>query len=613
MDSRPRIALVEARLPRAISPSQVARDLPASGRVLEVHTPAELVAAASASPLDGLLIGFGAPGLTPAHALSLLRTLGQRTEVVILADEADVAEAVALVDAGARDVVLRTEAWRLSLVLRRWAGRGEPPDGRPDDRWLRAVLDQCADGLLVVDADGQIAWLNQPAARMYGLQDAPTVGLDARMVLPADWRLHAGSGPRDVTARRADGASFPVELSMRSVVIRGEPLTIVNLRDITDRKALERQLQESQRLDTFATLAAGVSHEFNNILTALLTYTGLVRRDLGPDHPSAEDVAAIEETAERAGEIVHRLLAVSRRPAGPPSRVDLNRLVGEGVALLARALGSVITVDVDLAPGLPALWADGAQAQQVLTNLVLNARDAMPEGGRIVVSTRLLEVEEPRPGLLPVGVGRYAVLAVRDTGAGMDEATRLRAFEPFFTTGGGAVGLGLPVVYGIVRQHGGFVEIESEPGVGTVVTVGFPLGPGVPSEVAAPFTTRGSETILLADDDDAVRGVVARILGSHGYVVVPARDGADAVERLRADPKAVGAAVLDVRMPSMGARELHRRLRELSADLPVLWVSGFSGGDAVPRDEATDFLGKPFAADELTRRLRALLDRAHAS
>ncbi len=388
--------------------------------------------------------------------------------------------------------------------------------------------------------------------------------------------------------------------------------------DVTQRKQLEEQLRQSQKMEAVGRLAGGVAHDFNNLLTVIGGAAHLLGEGLPPDAPHRETVTEILAATERAGELTRRLLAFGRRQVLQLVVLDLNRVLTGLEKMLRRLIGEDIELTVELAPHGTCVRADPIQIEQVVMNLVVNARDAMPEGGRLVLRTEEVALaadgvrQDPERAL-----GRYVRLTVSDTGLGMDAETRRRAFEPFFTTKepGRGTGLGLSTVYGIVRQSGGHVRARSLPGQGTAFEVDLPLVE--PTSVAAlePLpedeVRGGAETLLLAEDEDAVRGFARRSLESRGYRVLEARDGEEALAGAEAHPGAIDLLVTDVVMPRLGGFDLARRLTERRPGLRVLYVSGYPEdrtGEIHALGSGASLLLKPFRGEDLARRVRELLD-----
>jgi PAS domain S-box-containing protein len=401
---------------------------------------------------------------------------------------------------------------------------------------------------------------------------------------------------------------------------QGTPLHITGVcHDATDRKVMEERLRQAQRMDSVGQLAGGIAHEANNMMSVVLGCADYVlQRDDLPE-PVRQDVDQIWRAAKRTAGITQQLLAFSRRQMLQPQILDLNATVRELEPILARALGESRGVRMHLSPTLGPIRADAGQLQQVLVNLTLNARDAMDEGGRLTIETMNVVLDEayahgkPVESLVP---GEYAALVVTDTGHGMDRTTLSRIFEPFFTTKGvgQGTGLGLSTVYGIVKQSGGFVWAYSEPGLGTTFKLYFPL---VAARSEVPLTQspapggQDSETVLIAEDEPMVRGIMARTLRDCGYTVLEAANGGKALELLAAEKGGVSLVVADVVMPDMGGREMALRLGERWPEVPILFTSGYTSHDVVRRgllEEGREFLQKPLAPEALARKVRNMID-----
>ncbi|HSE28947.1 MAG TPA: ATP-binding protein [Gemmatimonadales bacterium] len=392
-------------------------------------------------------------------------------------------------------------------------------------------------------------------------------------------------------------------------------------RQIAVRERIEAQLLQSQKMEGIGRLAGGIAHDFNNLLTAILGYTALIRMGLRPGDAVADDVAEVEKAARRAADLTRQLLAFARKQVVTPRVVSLNELVGNLQRLLDRLIGPHVMLETELAPDLWAVRADAGQLEQVVTNLVVNARDALPRGGTIRLVTRNVTLRaDTGAAYTDLPAGDYVRLDVADTGEGMDEATLARVFEPFFTTKekGKGTGLGLATAYGIVRQAGGSISVSSRPGEGSTFTVLLPQvdeppGRVEPTPTAVPSAGgEGTETVLVVDDEALVRDIAVRALRARGYRVLVAGDGLEA--RGVADAaEALALLVADVQMPGLDGRELAATLRATRPGLRVLFISGRAEAgaavDAVP-PAGTDFLPKPFTPSQLALAVRALLDRA---
>jgi len=385
-----------------------------------------------------------------------------------------------------------------------------------------------------------------------------------------------------------------------------------------ERHQLEEQLQHSQRMEAVGRLAGGIAHDFNNVLTAVLGSIELLLLDAPTDRPHREELDVIRDAATRARDLIRQLLAFSARQVLQPMVVDLNRLVKDIAKMLRRLIGEDIVLETALAPGLGAVRVDTGQIEQVLVNLAVNARDAMPQGGRLTIETGNVEVDGTRaPPVQGVATGRYVRLQVSDNGAGMDVEVQAHLFEPFFTTKprGKGTGLGLATVYGIVRQSGGHIGVESTPGRGATFRiylprVDAPLDPtGEPHPVAAPAA--GNETVVLAEDERLVRVLAQKVLERAGYRVLVAAGGAEALALAERNDGPIHLLLTDVVMPEMTGRELARRLTSLRPGLRVLYMSGYAD-EAVAQhgvlDPGTAFLQKPFTPEALAKKVRGVLD-----
>ncbi|MEK7866450.1 MAG: ATP-binding protein [Planctomycetota bacterium] len=371
----------------------------------------------------------------------------------------------------------------------------------------------------------------------------------------------------------------------------------------------EGEVIQLQKMEAIGRLAGGVAHDFNNLLTAINGYTDLLLKKTPDDHPDREDLLEVRKAGERGSALTRQLLAFGRRQVFSMLVVDLDSVVAEMEKMLRRLIGEDIDLVVSPAPAPARVRADPSQLQQVLLNLAVNARDAMRGGGRLELVTSFETVGEAG-ARADLPDGRYVVLRVTDTGAGMDAETLARVFEPFFTTKGSGVGtgLGLAMVYGIVRQSGGAIRVESEPGKGTTFRIHLPLAAEEPEDWTAAETVLdwavGTETILLCEDDDLVRRLARLILTSHGYTVLETRNGDEAIEAFVRSGDAVDLLLSDVVMPRMGGAELASRLSALRPGLPVLLISGYPEG----ADPQRALLSKPFTPPDLLRRVREVLD-----
>jgi PAS domain S-box-containing protein len=395
-------------------------------------------------------------------------------------------------------------------------------------------------------------------------------------------------------------------------------MVLLQAEDVTEQRQTEDQLRAAQRMEAIGRLAGGIAHDFNNVLTVVINHAEFAMEEVGKSAPVRANLIEIRKAAGRAADLTRQLLAFGRKQMLRPQVLDLGKIVGGMEGMLRRLLGEDIEVSVVLAPGLAKVMADPGQVEQVVMNLAVNARDAMPKGGKLTIETVCVDLDEAYASQhAEVKPGPYVMLSVTDTGCGMDEQTRARLFEPFFTTKrtGKGTGLGLATVYGIVQQSGGSIWVDSEPDKGTTFEVYFPRELSAnETSVRAPLFTAcvaGSETILVVEDEEAVRNLAKRILSGAGYTVLAAANGSEALLICERHPGAVHLMVTDVVMPQMSGKDLAERLVKLYPTLRVLYMSGYTD-DAIGHhgvlDAGTHFIGKPFNAADLTRMVREVLD-----
>ncbi len=390
-------------------------------------------------------------------------------------------------------------------------------------------------------------------------------------------------------------------------------------RDVTERLSLEQQLRQAQKMEAVGRLAGGVAHDFNNILTAITGYADLLLEDLGTTDRRRDDIAEIRKAAERAAGLTRQLLAFSRQQVMQVRVLDLNDVVADTQNMLGRLLGEDIALVTRLDPALGAVKADPGQLEQVIMNLAVNARDAMPGGGKLTIETANAELDDTYVREhFPARPGSYVMLAVSDTGTGMSDEVQSHLFEPFFTTKekGKGTGLGLATVYGIVKQSGGYIWVYTEPGHGTTFKIYLPRVAGAPAQRAsgpkASPVGAGTETVLLAEDEAAVRAVARHALERQGYTVLEASSGEAALDLAERHSGRIHLLLTDVIMPGMNGRALALRLSELRPDLRVVYMSGYTE-EAITRhgvlEPGLTYVQKPFTPEGLARKVREVLDR----
>jgi PAS domain S-box-containing protein len=524
------------------------------------------------------------------------------------------------------------------------------------DPLLAGLLEAAPDAMVCVDSGGRIAAVNAQAERLFGYRREELAGQRVEILVPdavkaghpaqragyvADpWPRRMGTGI-ELAGRHRDGSTFPAEISLAAIDTGEGFLVAAAIRDISERlelladrerlKAqgerdrLERQHQQLQGLESLGQLAGGVAHDFNNLLAVILNYATFVSEDVARETSQVDwqsirdDVQQIQLAAERAAALTRQLLAFARREVVQPRPLNLNELIGGIEQLLADTLGEHVELSTDLSTGLCPVLADPGQIEQVLINLAINARDAMPVGGKLTIHTANADIhgiyEGSRVGL---SSGRYASLKVSDSGTGMPREVIDRAFEPFFSTkakgqGGSGLGLGLATVYGIITQAHGYVQVHSEPGLGTDFTILLPATSEPARETSPrPQAAEGGdgETVLVVEDETALREATRRILARNGYQVITAANGRDAVAVATTHPGGIDLLVTDVIMPQMPGKEAADRIRALRPAVKVLFMSGYTEGilsDNGVLDAGINLIQKPFTEQSLLAKLREVI------
>jgi PAS domain S-box-containing protein len=499
-------------------------------------------------------------------------------------------------------------------------------------------ITRSGDAIFLTTPDGTITYVNPAFEKLYGYSSAEAVGKTPRILksgaqapafyeqfwasLAAHQVVHA-----ELVNAAKDGRQVHVEATANPILDdQGATLGFLAIqRDITERKVaserhdrLEAQLRASQKLEAIGGLAGGIAHDFNNLLSVILSYAGFALEGLREGDPLRDDLLEVKKAGDRAAALTHQLLAFSRKQVLQAVPLDLNEIATGIDKMLARIIGEDIELVLALAPNLGLTSADRNQIEQVLMNLAVNARDAMPGGGKLTVRTEDVVLAEEEARGLTLATGPYVLLTVTDTGEGMDEATRTRIFEPFFTTKamGKGTGLGLSTVYGIVKQSGGNIAVESTLGRGTSFQIYLPRALAIAPPRTKSLTPHGrnfvgTETLLVVEDEVGVRKLAERILRGVGYTVLTAANGGEALLICEAHEGAIHLVLTDVVMPQMSGRDVVRRLEQLRPGIRVLYMSGYSG-DAIAQhgvlEPGTHLIAKPFSAVALTRKIREVLD-----
>ena len=530
--------------------------------------------------------------------------------------------------------ILQFVSTQVAMAIER--KRGEEDRRRQQD-FLRQVIDLNPNLIFVKDWDGRFTLVNRALAEMYGARVQDLIGKrdadfnpnpeEVERYLQDDREAMTSGNPKfileepNTDAQTGSRRWFQViKVPLRTA--DGAPQVLGVATEITHRKELESQLRQAQKMEAVGQLAGGIAHDFNNVLTAILGYTLLLLKDTTLPNAHREDVAEIQQAAQRAALLTQQLLAFSRKQVLQPTVLDINEVVAGMKTLLRRLLGEHLALVTELDPHPGSVRADRGQLEQVIVNLAVNARDAMPAGGTLTIETEGVELDwsyvTAHPGSQP---GPYVLLAVSDTGVGMDAETRGRVFEPFFTTKavGKGSGLGLATVYGIVKQSGGYITVTSEPAHGSIFKVYLPrveaaaAAPAVRSAQEDPLG--GTETVLVAEDEAAVRNLARRALQRFGYRVLVAGNGQEALALARGSQESIHLLLTDVVMPEMGGRQLAEHLARERPTTRVLFTSGYTDAAVLQPQgsgRVSAFLPKPYTPVQLARKVREVLDAQEA-
>ena len=548
------------------------------------------------------LVDLKLPDMDGIELIGKLREITAMTEIVILTGNASIDSAVRALREHSNDYLVKPVqpdqlVGTIERASERWQRRRAEVAMLESQERLRLIFDHVGDALFIAEDSGHIIDAN-PAACVLSEQS-----LDSLRLLTISDVLPENNGK---------------VLDVRSAAFAPGVL-VYTVRDLTPQRKLEDQLLQAQKMEAVGQLAGGVAHDFNNLLTVIMSYSSLLLADLGANDAVRSDIQEISDAAERAAALTRQLLAFSRKQVLQMRAVNVNAVVTNVETMLRRLIGEDISLSTHLDSDVALINADPGQLEQVLINLAVNARDAMPGGGALTITTDNAELSnEHGERHLGAAPGKYVMLAVTDTGSGMTRDVQQHLFEPFYTTKGPGkgTGLGLATVHGIVKQCGGDVYVYSELDHGTTFKVYFPRLANVADEIEIlvennPVASRGTETLLLAEDDESIRALGARVLGSLGYNVLVARTGREALRIVAEYKGTIDLIATDVVMPEMNGSQLVEKVLEARPEIRVLFMSGYTDDEVMRRgviDGQTAFLQKPFTPDMLARKVREVLD-----
>ncbi|WP_340116095.1 response regulator [Pelagibius sp. 7325] len=592
---------------------------------------------------DIILCDFTMPGFSGAEALEILHRRGIDIPFIFVSGTLTEEMAVAAMRAGAHDYIVKDRLKRLvpavERELRDATARHEQARDRQQralaERRFREVLAMAPDAIVAADGAFRITLYNRAAEALFGHSAEEAIGQPLDLLLPArfvanhrdhmsDFAALPGGVQRmneriEIFGRRKDGEEFPAEAAISKLVEDGHVTFMTVIRDVSERRALEAQLRQAQRMEAVGQLTGGLAHDFNNLLTVMIGNLDLLLERIDRDSEVAAMARVALEASLRGADLTRQLLAFARRQRLEPKAFDMNERIASTIELLRRTLGEPVEIETQFAADLWPVLADPAQLESAFANLAINARDAMPGGGRLVIETANKQLDDDYVAQnADVAPGSYVMLAVSDSGAGIAPAILDKVFDPFFTTKemGQGTGLGLSMVYGFAKQSGGHVKIYSEIDYGTTVRLYLPCGDGRQREDAVAVGTEspvpgGDAKILVVEDSAAVRQVAVNHLRAFGYRVVEATSGREALETLAADDT-IDLLFTDVVMPGgMSGPQLAQAARKRRPDLKVLFTSGYAEsaiGSAPGAGLDGSLLSKPYRKDELARKLREVLD-----
>jgi len=491
----------------------------------------------------------------------------------------------------------------------------------------RRIFETASDGIVLLEKrEGIIAQANPATEKILGYSEEECIGKNLQDIgvsldmtdFTTMMKTLDKSGVinyDDVPVKTKSGQYIQTDIYM----VDRARLAQCNIREITERKKLEEQLLQAQKMEAVGLLAGGIAHDFNNILSAIVGYGYLLQTNMNSNDPLREHVDQILESADRAAEVTHSLLAFSRKQILNPNPVNINALMKRSEKLLSRLIGEDIEISTNFTDKDVISMADAGQIEQVLLNLATNARDAMPNGGHLALDTQLVELDDTFIQVHGYGEpGMYAVISVSDTGSGMDKETMAKIFEPFFTTKAleKGTGLGLAMAYGIIKQHNGYINVYSEPEKGTTFRIYLPAIKSTEAVIVKtaiePLPSHGNETILVAEDDSILRNLFSTVLQEYGYIVILAKDGEEAIKMFTDNKDKIRLVMLDMIMPKKSGKEVFDSIRKMRPDIKTLFSSGYTA-DRIGKESMLkggfDFIMKPVSPKNLLKKIRELLDK----
>ena len=594
----------------------------------------------SSQKVDLAILDIVMPGMSGIEVLQKIKEKYKDTEVIIISGYADKEKAIAAFRLGVYDLIEKPfESKEIlntinnclnQLGLRKEVGRKTADLVRAEEKY-RDLYDNAPDMYHSIDKDGYIIEVNQTEADALGYRFEELIGRhltdiftgDSKEAFEKDFPVLLNKGSLSGLERQVickDGSVIDVSINVRAVYDeKGEPVkTKAIMRDITEKRKLEAQLLHAQKMEAIGQFAGGIAHDFNNILTVIIGYGHLLQVELNMDKKLNSYVTCILNSAQKAASLTHSILAFSKKQLINTKPVNIKEIILALKKLLPRLIGEDIELSVHLTGEDLIVMADTTQIEQVLMNLATNARDAMPDGGSLVIRTDLVRIDDDFINNYGFGrPGNYALISVTDTGHGMEDVTKEKIFEPFFTTKevGKGTGLGLSMAYGIIKQHNGYINVYSELGKGSTFKIYLPVIKSDVEEMrpaAITMPTGGTEVILLAEDNEEVRKLTRTVLDSFGYEVIEAVDGEDAINKFKEDKDKIQFLIFDLIMPKKNGKEAFEEIKKIRPNIKVLFSSGYAA-DIIQKkggiEEGINTVQKPISPRELIKKVREILDR----